>query len=870
MPRALKLAWLAPLAALPLAGAEATNPAEFFELNVRPVLARSCYGCHTEARSGGLRLDSRGEILKGGNSGAAIMPGDAEHSLLIQAVSQTHERLKMPPGGKLKESEIANLKAWVNGGAVWPDTTPASSQPKYQITAEQRAYWAFQPVREPTPPSVRNSVWAKTPIDRFILAALEQHGLEPAQPAGKRALIRRATFDLTGLPPTPEEVDAFLNDAGPNAFSRVVDRLLASPHYGERWGRYWLDVSRYSDDKLDSERDNPYANAFRYRDWVIQALNDDMPYNAFVKAQIAGDLLPEPERSKSLAGLGFYALSPEFQDDRVDATSRGFLGLTVACAQCHNHKFDPIPTQDYYSLLGIFNNTEIHEYPLAPDDVVAAYRARKEKIEKGEKELKEYVERQGDELAGILAGKTTRYMLAARKLSKADGLDGEVLERWQRYLDKKTRKHPYLKLWDELVARDAATADFEKAAREFQDLVLAVNEEKKLIDQKNRITLGLNPSRDDLSSASLLSLERDKFVLWEDIFDDPHGVLSFGTEALGKRLQGEWKEHLERLQADVKEWKAALPPQYPFLHGIAEAPKFKTQRIYLRGNQDSLGDEAPPRFLAILSGPARTNFSHGSGRLELAEAITDPRNPLTARVMVNRIWQHHFGQGLVRTPSNFGQLGDRPSHPELLDYLAARFVAGGWSIKAMHREIMLSAAYQESADYSEKAFAIDPENRFLWRANRRRLDVESLRDSLLFVAGDLDPAAGGPASRLGPENKRRTVYGYVSRRKLDGMLALFDFPNPNNTSESRMTTNVPLQRLFFMNGDLVATASKDLVRRVGEQGGDRERIRRAYRLVYERHPSAEEMRLGLEFLRSGNWNQYAQVLLSSNEVSYVD
>jgi len=857
MRRAIKLALITSIAALlewcaagPLAAAEADNPGEFFELRVRPVLAKNCYTCHTESQMGGLRLDSRERVVKGGNSGPAILPGDAEHSLLIQAVSQTHARLKMPPGGKLKDDEIASLKNWVNAGAVWPETGPVIAvKSEYKITPEQRAFWSFQPVHDAAPPQVRHAAWVKGPIDRFILAGLEARDLTPAPAADKRTLIRRATFDLIGLPPTPAEVDAFEKDSAPDAFAKVVDRLLASPHYGERWGRYWLDVARYSDDKLDSERDNPYPNAFRY-----------------------GDLLPGDERVKNEAGLGFYALSPEFQDDRVDATTRGFLGLTVACAQCHNHKYDPIPAQDYYSLLGIFNNTEPHEYPLAPESIVAVYRTRKEKVEKQEEALKDFVARQGGELADILAEKTARFLMASRKLAPAEGLDPTTSARWEKYLAKRDREHPYLKRWDELAARDASPEEFQKAAREFQDALLAINTEKKIVDDKNHITLGLHPSRDDLSSASLISLDRDKYILWRDVFEEPKGVLYFDEKRIGPYLQGEWKAHLDQMQAELKTLKAVLPPVYPFLHGIEDAKTLKTQRVYLRGNHDSLGEDAPPRFPAILSDGTRQTFTHGSGRLELAEAIVDPRNPLTARVMVNRIWQHHFGQGLVRTPSNFGQLGDRPSHPELLDYLARRLVESKWSVKAMHREIMLSAAYQLGTEYSAKAAADDPENRLLWRANRRRLDIEAIRDTLLFVAGDLDLSSGGPPQRLNADNKRRTVYGLVSRRKLDGMLALFDFPNPNNTSEQRMATNVPLQRLFFMNGDLVAQESASLAKRLSAEAGDRARIRQAYRLVFEREPSGEEMTLGLTFLQESHeaWPRYAQVLLSSNELSFVE
>ncbi|MEO7653021.1 MAG: DUF1549 domain-containing protein, partial [Bryobacteraceae bacterium] len=366
-----------------LASATPADKSELFEMRVRPVLAKYCYACHTSSGMGGLQLDNREKLMKGGKSGPAIVPGDPDKSLLVQAVAQTHERLKMPPQGKLADTEIAALRAWVKDGAAWPESVAASknASAEYVITPEQRAFWSFQPVRKPEPPTVKDKSWAKSPIDRFILARLESESLKPVAPASKRDLIRRATLDLIGLPPTTEEVSTFVHDASPDAFSKVVDRLLASPHYGERWGRYWLDVARYSDDKLNSTKEEPFPNSFRFRDWAIRAFNDDMPYDMFVKAQLAGDLLPATDREKYAPGLGFYGMSPEFQDDRVDATTRAFLGLTVACAQCHDHKFDPIPTKDYYSLLGVFRGTQYRELPLAPEDVVSSFNEQKKKME---------------------------------------------------------------------------------------------------------------------------------------------------------------------------------------------------------------------------------------------------------------------------------------------------------------------------------------------------------------------------------------------------------------------------------------------------------------------------------------------------------
>jgi hypothetical protein len=399
------------------------------------------------------------------------------------------------------------------------------------IAPEQRAYWAFQPVRKPPVPVVKNKAWVQSPMDAFVLARLESKGLTPAPAADRRTWIRRVTFDLIGLPPDPEDVDAFQRDRSPNAFRKVVDRLLASPRYGERWGRYWLDVARYSDDRLNSTQDDPYPNSFRYRDWVIAAFNDDMPYDLFAKAQIAGDLFPSPQREKLVAGLGFYGLSPEFQDDRVDATTRAFLGLTAGCAQCHDHKFDPIPAKDYYSLLGVFESTKLYNYPLATDDVVKNYDTRNKKITDQQTAIQEFLSTQSLQLAEIFAAQTAKYLMAARQVihgedafeaAREGRLDPETLDRMARYLQVKSKEHPYLKSWDGLVAAKAPDDQLQKAAQEFSELLVAVNVEKKSIDEKNLIRLGGSQDRDVLSAANLLSLSRDKYILWRDFFSGEH------------------------------------------------------------------------------------------------------------------------------------------------------------------------------------------------------------------------------------------------------------------------------------------------------------------------------------------------------------
>lgn len=818
------------------------------------ILAHNCFTCHAgAAKMGGLQLDTRGAALKGGKSGPALVPGDPEHSLLIQAVTHKHERLKMPPGGKLPEADAAALAAWIKDGAKYPEI--AVKAPEYKITPEQKAFWSFQPIVQPPLPAVKNAKWAKTNIDRFVLAKLEAKGLKPVAAAERGTLIRRVTLDLTGLPPTPAEVAEFAGDKSPGAFAKVVDRLLASPRYGERWGRYWLDVARYSDDKLDSERDNPYPNAFRYRDWVIQSWNDDMPFTDFVKAQFAGDVMPAQDRLKYEPGLGFFALSPEFQDDRVDATARGFLAMTVACAQCHDHKFDPIPTKDFYALQGIFTSSKISEFPLAPNAEVKSWQARKQKVDDQKKAIADLVKAQSDSLAEVLSSRIADYMTA----TGAD-LDSETVERWTKYLAKPDKDHPYLKAWFETKSR--------KAAEDFQALAIALNAEKKRIDDENHITLGLNPNRGDLSQASLKSLERDKFVLWRELYGDS-GILHYGDKKIDRFLGAIWKKRLEDMRAELTKFEADLGPQYPFLHAMADVEKPADERIHIRGSAATLGDVAPRAFLTVLSNVAPGKFHNGSGRLELAEAIANPQNPLTARVIANRIWQHHFGQGIVRTPSNFGQLGDRPANPELLDYLARFLIDNGWSIKKLHREILLSATYGLSSAHDDANFQADPEDRLLWRFDRHRLDAESLRDSLLFVAGDLDLAAGGPPVRMNDDFRKRAVYGFVSRRRLDGFLSLFDFPNPNGTSEQRMETNVPLQRLFFMNSELMAKESKLLAEKL-TGSTDAEKIRQAYLRLYARPASDAEVALGLKFLKDNPWPQYTQALLSANEFVFVN
>jgi len=701
---------------------------EFFEKSVRLILATRCFECHgPEKHKAGLRLDSRATMVQGGESGPAMMPGNAKDSLLVKAIHYD-DTPKMPPTGKLTDAEIAALTEWIRQGAPWPETTIAAIRPEpakgFTIRPEDREFWSFKPLGNPSVPAVNNKEWPRSAVDNFILAGLEAKGLQPAGPADKRTLIRRVTFDLIGLPPTPEEIDAFLKDDSPDAFGKVVDRLLASPHYGERWARHWLDVARYGEDQAHTFQARKYPEGFRYRDWLVKAFNDDLPYDRFVMEQLAADLLDEPARLANLPALGFFACGPVYYgdakkldqyEDRIDTMMRGLQGLTVACARCHDHKFDPIPTKDYYSLAGVFASTDYVEISLEP------------------------------------------------------GKEGQPVPP--------------------------------------------------------------PPAK------------------------------------------------------DPKDPKKKPPPKGPFIHAVKDV-KPATLKVHLRGSPTTLGEEAPKRFLAILApDDARPFPETGSGRLELARAIASKDNPLTARVMVNRVWQLHFDRGLVRTPSNFGARGERPTHPELLDYLARRFIDSGWSLKTLHRDIVLSAAYQMSSHFDARGYEADPENKLLWRMNRKRLEVEAWRDAMLAVAGTLDPTLGGPSLDLNASNnRRRTLYGAVSRNDLNSLLRLFDFPDPNITAEKRTVTTVPLQQLFVLNSEFMVQNAKALAARLTKMTdlSDADRIREAVVLVYGRPATDREVTLGLAFLNAPqpagqgrgpaltSWEQYAQVLLGANEFLFVD
>ena len=810
-------------------------------------------------------------------------------------------------------------------------------------------FWSFQALQAVPVPRVIDSNWPRSRIDRFVLARLEKEGLVPVPGASKRTLIRRVTFDLLGLPPAPASVEAFVGDPAPDAFGRVVDRLLASPRYGERWGRHWLDVARYGEEDTLGEFPVPYENAWRYRDWVVDAFNQDLPYSLFVQAQIAGDLLAD--RSDLIPGLGLFGMGPwqygnsipaearaDERDDRVDVLTRGFLGLTVACARCHDHKYDPITMEDYYSLAGVFRNSAYREYPLISASDLAAYEKKKKKLDELQSELNKILSEESRKLSERLAAQTGRYLVAAWKVLgpakrvlaavvQDDQLDREQLEKWVRYVSSPYRDHPYLRPWDELMAREATEEEAVQVANAFQSLVISVMEEKERIQEELRLAyearskkikerekdqpkpeprrtklpneyVAFEPVPRDpdaqLEPIQVRPVPRDRYNVWADLFDinealeDYHikerRVLLYEGRELDRFLEQATREKVETLRAEVAARRAEFPkprvstrfnksPAYPYAMTLTERDEIETIRIHLRGNALELGRGVPSRFLGALSEGVPPLFTQGSGRLELARAVSE--HPLSTRVLVNRVWMHHLGQGIVETPNNFGQLGSRPSHPQLLEFLAVRFREFGGSVKALHREILFSATYQLSSASSAANLRRDAGNRFCWRRNRRRLDVEEIRDGLLFVSGRLQNQLGGPSYDLDEGFRRRTLYGRVSRFKLSEPLQLFDFPDPRLSAAKRMSTNSPLQRLFFLNNEFVWQQAAALAEHL-ERDGDtcQAKIQQAYELVYGRDATERDVALGVRILNSLDpataLRDYAHILMSSNEFLFVD
>ena len=1180
--------------ALRLPAAEPTaTELEFFEKKIRPVLVVHCYECHSAKSKtvrGNLLLDSRDALRAGGDSGPAVVPGQPDRSPLIQALQ--YDELEMPPKGRLPQAVIRDFQHWVQTGAADPRRAAHALKSPGVDYEQARRFWAFQLPRRSALPKVKQESWIRDDLDRLVLHRLESQGMHPAPEADRRTLARRAHFDLIGLPPDPESVERFVNDSSERAFPRMVDRLLDSPHYGERWGRFWLDIARYGEDQAHTFKARKYPRGYLYRDWVVRAWNDDMPYDRFVQYQIAGDLLAAPGRHQRVAALGLFALGPVYYqdngekaqaladewDDRVDTLMRGTQALTIACARCHDHKYDPLTMSDYYGLAGVFASSQYSEQPVVSEAVVASRKRADASVKEQQLQIDRFLAASAREVRLELVKDIPRLWTAAWKaanrlksdknrkkiladVAKQEKVNAELLKRWLAWIEEKpgsgrvSEKRAYLDAWRTWIAgqdaarnlaSDADAADavrrvaqaFQQRAQSllparaalfdrFGENVAFVNPADQAVVAPGVIPLGnlfddakggsLNNAIASDTFKSVASADRcgvdrvvqgwgtsveiakdirflfdalgsdarqhgrvtndawsaegglstrakrcaanlkkaeqgigmhanalitfdlheirhaglipaDRSLVFKvdraGINDDVHGTQApsahvavivtrphttenvfdavLSAHVNGRPVKVDENDKVYYIAGDVPaplradgnfvSFEIPIPPAARYLtllatgagqgsdansinsdhtvfsgarleykpadHAVTQAksaaesavehelqredaillselisdkgllaipakqaadylsevPKKRLDelrhalqdrrkqaesipitmahalqdgtgadmRVYLAGDPTKLGAVVPRSFPAVFSGGKRKPFAPaGSGRLELARAVGSSKNPLTARVLVNRVWQGHFGHGLVRTPSNFGQLGERPTHPQLLDRLAVDFMESGWSIKTLHRRIMLSASYRMSSEFHQRHHEVDPENRRLWRMNRRRLQVEPWRDAMLAVADRLDRSLGGPSIDLDKsDNRRRTLYGFISRHKLNDLLRLFDFPDPNITAGQRSVTTVPLQQLFVLNSDFVLQQARALAGRLAKEAADDEqRIRRAYALLFSRDPTQRELAAGLRFLTSPElksskplsaWEQYALALLGTNEFMFID
>lgn len=884
---------------------------EHFEKHVRPVLVEKCVSCHgPKKQESGLRLDSRAGALTGGEIGGPVIdPQNPSASSLLSAIRSDGD-VAMPPNDRLKPEQIRAIEIWLKSGAPWPGSVSQSGAPTPE--AAWKTHWAAQPIRVQQPPVVKQTDRVYTPVDAFVLHHLEKRGLTPSPVADARTLIRRTHFVLTGLPPTAEQVEDFATQFAvrpQQAMSNLVERLLQSPHYGERWARHWLDVARYADTRgyVRLQEQPNYYYAYTYRDYVIDAFHSDLPYDQFVREQLAADLLITDDDNRRLAALGFLTLGRRFTgnqhdiiDDRIDVVSRGLMGLTMTCARCHNHKFDPIPTDDYYALYGVFASTvEPSDLPYLGSSAsrpvfngdMAVYREKR-------KVLDDQIRHLLPPTLDMLRADTTRYLhgvLAGRRefLVPLPAAKGELrqtfVERWVEYLEGTARgEHPVFAVWHTLRRlpaegfSSAATniikqsngntlirSALKQAAPEsMSDVARAYGQ---VLTDVHRKWLTAKEAAPDITSLPNEDEEQLRQVLYGD--DSPFAMTPRETlEAY--LLDAEQNRDLAQAYLTFDAWLAGTGLAPDRAHVLYESGRIHEPHVFIRGNPERTGRRVSRRAPGLLGPQLAAPFAQGSGRLELANAIVSPDNPLTARVIVNRVWTHLFGSGLVGTPSNFGLRSDPPTHPRLLDYLAFRFMSEGWSIKKLQRWILLSGTWQQTSVDRPPLRSIDPENRLLWRANRRRMDFETLRDTLLAVAGRLDTTIGGrPIPLNDPGNVRRTIYGHINRSSLPSILSLFDFPSPDTHSPLRPKTTAPQQALYLMNSSFVMQQAGAVTESILTTPGIEPKNipSQLYRTVIGRPTSSDETTRCLSYVENGGeWKELVQALIVSNEFLFID
>lgn len=902
---------------------------DFFENRIRPLLVQHCLECHGPVKSeNGLRLDSRAAILAGGDSGSAAIVGKPTGSLVIQSVSHSGD-YDMPPNKKLADQEIADLTQWVAMSLPWPEKNAELKELTSieKIDDHRSHHWAFQPVISPPVPKVNQL--SSSVLDRFVLTKLEAKNLNLSPRADRRTLIRRATFDLTGLPPTDEQVQQFIKDPAPGAYEKVINRLLASPAYGERWARHWMDVARYADTSgyTLANADNRYPFAFTYRDYVIDALNRDLPYDDFIREQLAADYLEIPEDKKSLAALGFitvgrkYLARPDTIDDQVDVVTRGLMGLTVSCARCHDHKYDAIPTEDYYSLYSIFNNNEVpKELPLLgyPDQRIR-FQAYFDSLKKQNQEIKTLRKKHRASSLKHIRGHFSDYIAHVIAPGQADLIESQPFTK----LKKEAVQSNIIKQWRSFFARNRneqtivkptltllAIPDGQFASKtKLQIDAWAKSANHQMIGKVYLQRLIAQPPRAKIELANLIGqLFSETIEKWLEAgspqplvgnFPPPNDRLAklvfaknspanFPLEELDNYLALAAKNEIKKLDREIKKLNANAPEGLARAMVIQDKTKIREGRVMIRGNHHQQGDVVPRQFVAVLSPlengeNKRAPFKNKSGRLELANKIASVNNPLTARVFVNRVWMHHFSKPLVDTPSDFGIRCAPPIQSELLDYLAWEFMNNDWSIKQLHKTIMVSDTYCQSSQDRPQCKEIDSENTLLWKMNRRRLEFESLRDSMLAVSQQLDPRMHGKPEKLfGPSlSRRKTIYGEIDRQNLPGIYRVFDLPNPDQSAAKRIRTTVPQQSLFMINSPFVMAQANHLIKAVVKNNEPQaDKIKQLYRTLFQREPTSLEMEVGSQYIMSAQqshtpdnlapWARYAQLLLCTNEFEFID
>ena len=870
---------------------------DFFERSIRPVLLERCIECHGSAvQKSGLRLDSRKAVIEGGKNGAVVVLGNPNASKLISSIK--HEgQLKMPRDKKLSDIEIKAFEKWVTLGLPWPDSIKIT----LKNTKSETEHWSFLPIKKAVPPINEMS----HPIDSFIHQKLNKRLIKQSATADKRTLIRRLSIDLIGLPPSISEISAFENDPSSDAYEKVVDRLLASPRYGERWARHWLDIARYADNKgYVFFEDKNYPWAWTYREYAINSLNNDLPYNQFIIEQIAADQI-ETKDKKSLAALGFLTVGGHFMgnthdiiDDRIDVMTRGLMGLTVSCARCHDHKFDPIPAADYYSLYGIMRSSF---EPITPplydaEPITEEYKKFALELKTKEKKLLDFVQAKHRDLVTQSRSRVADYLLAAYQagnqppaddfmlLADKGDLNPAMIARWRAFLERmKIQKDPTWAIWHRYSSLNPSS--FSQSALEVRNLLsdnpnvlqafrVPPKSIKEVADTYGKL-LG-ETEKAWLSSGGKIPLEDKNAEMIRSALYGPNSpadaplALDWGFLDLfpDRTTQGEYK-------ALIKDLETHLVKGPPRSMVLLDSNELYEPNIFIRGQPNRIGDKVPRQFLKVLDSN-RQSFLKGSGRLELAKSIASNTNPLTSRVFVNQVWAHHFGNGLVGTLGDFGVRGDLPTHPELLDWLAMNFMENNWSIKKLHKVIVTSNTYKQNSNDREDCLKVDPENKLLWKQNRRRLDFESLHDSVLSVSGNLDLKVGGPSVSFFTGKNRRAVYGYIDRLDFPSLLATFDIPNPASSSVERTSTTVAPQALYLMNGPFVREAAKkvlnlNMIKEIKSADQKADAIMLA---VLGRKPTAKEKLQMINFVMGPNeneaWLDLTHGLFLTNEFAFVD